>query len=247
MVELTVFLITVNRQNTDSLKILLAYYVVNKNVLSPASDRHVFLFPQKNRGKNFGSKSGFDLPMSGCAKPLALESMKDLEICLAANETRIPFSKNGEKALDFRREFTISAWVKVDWSRYAFSYIVGTYGDHDKAPRFMFRNPAKRIPTSLLFGFGQNWSKIAYTTQDNTDLHTWRHVAVVFKPPHDIKFYRNAKEWPLEQKLGADFDFVEPTEFLMFKWLEGFVGFTAIVQKVLSESEIGKLMYNLYI
>ena len=203
-----------------------------------------FLFPQKNRGKNFGSKSGFDLPISKCS-----QTLKGLGVCLLTyrHHVRIAFTQNGKKALNFRREFTISAFVKTDWSQKKHSFIFGTGPTY--APRFMFRSSyaAHWKPTSLLFGFGGGYKNHAYTTHDNTDLYTWRHVAVVYNPHRGIKFYRNAKEWPLAQKLPANFDFVEPESISMFGYFWGFITLMAVVQKDVTESELGKLKDSFYI
>ena len=161
----------------------------------------------------------------------------------------IPFTQNGEKALDFRREFTITAWVKVDSSKARpYSFIFGTEPAH--APRFMFRNTLDHSkPTSLLFAFGQVYKYNAYTTHDNTDLYTWRHVAVVYNRHTWIKFYRNAKEWPIENKLPAIPELVEPKVIHtgMSRWFYGHMGLMAVFQKDLTESELGKVRNDFYI
>ena len=199
---------------------------------------------------NFGSKSGWDIEqaMGGpCLERdfLSIFPSENPEMC-KEKFLYLPYTINRVKAFDYRRDFTIAAWVKMESKAQGNGPIVGTYPYH-RAKFQLYRkfNNKKVKLTQLKLITAYNRGEQARTTFIDKDFDKWNHVAVVLKLPNIVKFYLNGEEWLLQNMLKPNFNVLEPDEFRFNENGRTWVGFVAMVQRPLSGKEINKLMKTL--
>ena len=165
-------------------------------------------------------------------------------------QNKVRITKDGVKAFDFRRDFAIAAWVKIKRGHEMLSAsIITTYRPSIEFRLSPQREQARRMKFRLRLisqDFSHNIIGSISTTDAYKDVYSWQHVAVVFKQPHDFKFYYNGEEWQLRRPVGErSFRFSDP-RYLEFQYYsyESY-GFIAMVQRSLSKVEINKLMTRL--
>lgn len=125
----------------------------------------------------------------------------------------IGLKQDGHLLFDFALSLTIAMWIKCNQRGNV--WFVGT--KPAEAPRFLAYPSLNADQLAYAFGNVAIDNSIAQSTIDNTDVNTWRHIAVVYRRPIHVSFYRNGIKWSLKQKMADAQRTIFAEEMYMFE------------------------------